>query len=417
MTNNSLYRKEALAAQSEKNLGAVILRLPGFYVFFSYAIVLLLLLIIVFIGWGAYSRHQTTKGIVVPNLGMLKVYPSRPGIVKSVFVKEEQMVEKGQIIMSIDTTLGLDGGVRKEREQISQLKRVISILEEEKKEQESADNSKYKYLNDRIARSRALLNYMLRELKIERERHALLLRQVNSVQELLKTNAISRQEFETRKLAELEARLQVGRLQRIIQNQENKIEELEAEKKQFPVNRNIRAGEYSRQLYELKRRLLDLEGRQGYSIIAPAFGRVVMLQVKVGEKVEPRQPVAIVVPKDTKYEVELLVPSRSIGLIKKGQMVRLRYQAFPFQRYGLQVGWIKDISDAGLASIELKAQLALPSEPHYRVRVELEKQQIHAYGKYFPLRPGMVVDADVILDQVPIWYWFFEPVLTLKGRL
>ena len=56
-------------------------------------------------------------------------------------------------------------------------------------------------------------------------------------------------------------------------------------------------------------------------------------------------------------------------------------------------------------------------EPVYRVDVQLERQNVAALGQEFPLRPGMLVNADLLLEKRTLLEWLFEPVLQLKGRL
>jgi membrane fusion protein len=53
----------------------------------------------------------------------------------------------------------------------------------------------------------------------------------------------------------------------------------------------------------------------------------------------------------------------------------------------------------------------------YRVDVNLERQAVTALGQEFTLRPGMLVNADLLLERRTILEWIFEPVLQLKGRL
>ena len=48
--------------------------------------------------------------------------------------------------------------------------------------------------------------------------------------------------------------------------------------------------------------------------------------------------------------------------------------------------------------------------------VALEKQSVSALGQEFPLRPGMLVNADLLLEKRTLLEWIFEPVLQLKGR-
>ena len=56
-------------------------------------------------------------------------------------------------------------------------------------------------------------------------------------------------------------------------------------------------------------------------------------------------------------------------------------------------------------------------EPVYRVQVALGQQEIRAYGNTVPLQSGMLLSADIVLEQRSLISWLFEPILSLQGRL
>ena len=126
-------------------------------------------------------------------------------------------------------------------------------------------------------------------------------------------------------------------------------------------------------------------------------------------------PLATVLPKGSGLHVELLVPTRAIGFLGKGQDVVLRYEAFPYERFGQYRGAITDIGRNVWTPGERIGTL-VAKEPVYRVDVSLERQMVAALGQEFPLRPGMAVNADLLLEKRTLLEWIFEPVLQLKGR-
>jgi len=56
-------------------------------------------------------------------------------------------------------------------------------------------------------------------------------------------------------------------------------------------------------------------------------------------------------------------------------------------------------------------------EAAYRITATLDKQTVSAMGQEIPLRSGMLVNADILLEKRSLLEWVFEPVLQLKGRL
>jgi len=60
---------------------------------------------------------------------------------------------------------------------------------------------------------------------------------------------------------------------------------------------------------------------------------------------------------------------------------------------------------------------AAAGEPLYRITVNLDKQDVTAYGTAQALAPGMQLDADVVLDRRRLIEWIFEPVLGIASRV
>ena len=101
------------------------------------------------------------------------------------------------------------------------------------------------------------------------------------------------------------------------------------------------------------------------------------------------------------------------GFVEPGDRVMLRYQAYPYQKFGHQHGRVERISRSALGPGELgNAQAA---EPYYRVTVALARQAVVAYGREEPLRPGMLLDADILGERRRLVEWLLEPLYSLKG--
>ena len=171
----------------------------------------------------------------------------------------------------------------------------------------------------------------------------------------------------------------------------------------------------SRQISEIKENLSQVEARRETVIRAPMAGVVTNLAVNRGQSIAADGALATVLPKGSGLHAELLVPTRAIGFVTKGAEVVIRYDAFPYERFGQYKGKITDIGRNVWTQGERIGPMAA-REPVYRVDVELERQNVAALGQEFQLRPGMLVNADLLLERRTILEWMFEPVLQLKGR-
>jgi membrane fusion protein len=138
--------------------------------------------------------------------------------------------------------------------------------------------------------------------------------------------------------------------------------------------------------------------------------------VDVGASVSSGTLLMSILPEGSTIEAHLFVPSKSVGFVRVGQQVGLRYDAFPYQRFGSQPGTLRQISNSTLAPVDT----GLPNkikEPSYRAIVRLERATLSAYGKELPLQAGMMVEADIALDRRRLIEWMFEPLFSVTGRL
>ncbi|MFA0026907.1 HlyD family efflux transporter periplasmic adaptor subunit, partial [Vibrio sp. 10N.261.49.A5] len=138
------------------------------------------------------------------------------------------------------------------------------------------------------------------------------------------------------------------------------------------------------------------------------------------------QPLLVVIPEgEEPVVVELYAPSRSIGFIKEGQNVRLRFDAFPYEKFGVQQGVVDSISKSAVSADMLPNSPLIQSQISrtyggvglYQVRVTLEKPTITVYGDEQTFVPGMTLTADIELDTRKVYEWLLEPLYTIKGRI
>jgi membrane fusion protein len=128
------------------------------------------------------------------------------------------------------------------------------------------------------------------------------------------------------------------------------------------------------------------------------------------------KPILTIVPEDSSLYAVLLVPTRAFGFIRPGQETRMRYDAFPYQRFGLYKGEVTQYSTSVLLPNEVSTPVPV-NEPVYQVHVRLDSQAVKAYGAEVPLQSGMLLSADIVLEQRSLLNWLFEPILSLRGRL
>ncbi|MGZ5649391.1 MAG: HlyD family secretion protein, partial [Usitatibacter sp.] len=173
---------------------------------------------------------------------------------------------------------------------------------------------------------------------------------------------------------------------------------------------------------DAQRAALDQEGierglQYRAEIVAPSSGIVATVLVEPGQTVTSGTPLATIIPSHARLEAHLYAPSRSIGFVRAGQVVLLRYLSYPHQKFGSHKARVLAVSRNPMPPNELGfTPIDGSREPLYRIKVALDEQSITAYGKQEPLQAGMQVEADILLDRRRLIEWIFEPLLSLAGR-
>jgi len=249
---------------------------------------------------------------------------------------------------------------------------------------------------------------------------------VDKQEVLLNKQFISSIELQKQKLEliALEAKKQSQRLnlQRLLRDMAKLLDT----KTNLQFELQIALQEIDRQLQQITQNKIEYFYQADTQIVSPIDGIIASIFVRKGHSVMNGQPLLVVIPKGEKsVVVELYAPSQSIGFIKEGQEVRLRFDAFPYEKFGAQLGVITRISKSAVAADMLPNSPLIKSQlfaTHrggglYQVRVELEKPTITVYGKEELFVPGMTVTADIELDTRKVYEWLLEPLYTIKGRI
>jgi len=171
-----------------------------------------------------------------------------------------------------------------------------------------------------------------------------------------------------------------------------------------------------REITTLDQELTERRSRRTIVITAPTEGTVSAVLADRGQIATPQMPLLTLLPAGAVLQALLLVPSRSIGFVAPDQRVALRYQAFPYQRFGHQGGRIVEVSKTLISPGETALPVAL-QESVYRVTVALDIQVVRTYGRDTALQPGMLLEAEVMLDRRRIVEWLLDPLLSVARRV
>ena len=426
---HDLFRKEALQAKSTAFLGTTVLRPPLSFTAWSAIAFALAAAVIAFLFLGDYTKRTRVTGITAPAAGVIKLMAPQPGIVVERHAEEGQAVKAGDVLFVLSTERLTGGGTSgaslvvagAHGAVLEQIERRRASLVEEQTRQSRINAEQTAALQRRLADLDAQGAQIDRELATQRER-------VRSAQEQLRRfEDLQRKQFmsdlavqqKREELLDQTARLQMLERSRLALRSD--ATGVAADLKQLPLRGEASRAELERQIAVLAQDSAATEANRQTLITAPQDGTVTAILAERGQMVGA-QPLATLLPKDSRLEAHLYAPSRAVGFLEPGQGVRIRYAAYPYQKFGQYAGQVTQVSRSALAANELPAQLAqlgqqAAGEGLYRITVALTQPSVNAYGKAQPLTAGMQLEADILQDTRTLIEWVFEPLVSLRGKV
>lgn len=417
-----LFRPEALEAQQSQWLGTVLLapRL-SFRVFTLFALLAAtgILGLLFFVD---YTSKARINGWLVPDQGVVRVVAPQSGLVVELAVHEGQTVAAGEVLARVSTELKSEGLEATRAMVVDRLRQRRRSLVDERVRRQRLQAAELSARRDRLGTMRAELEQVERELELQHERLALAERTLARTADLARRELAPVTRLDDAKEDQLDQALRIESLERSRTVLERERLALAAELERLPLENETFLAGIDREIATLDQELAEAEARREVVVTAPLAGIVTGIQAELGSTVSVTASLMSIVPQGSALEAQMFAPGRAIGFVRPGQSVLLRYQAYPYQKFGFYRGTVRSISRAavnpgdfpqGLAGL---TSLYGQNEPVYRLEVELERQTVTAYGEELPLQAGFQVEADVLLETRRLVEWVLDPLYTLTGR-
>jgi membrane fusion protein len=416
MERTPLFRADAVAAHRRAELGRVVIVSPMTLRVLGAAFVALAAAMAALSYFGTYTAHRTLQGRLVTERRSIDVRSPQLGTVLEKRVTEGQIVERGDTlyVISSERTSSARGATQQavgdqlDSRRRSLLEQIVNTRALARMEREAT------------AESIAMLAAEARELDDaaagQADRSELARGIAERYERVRAMGFVSEEQLLGKRADLLEQRGRLHSLTRERSTVARQLADLSGQVAAAAVRYDNQVAELERAVAETELQIAENEARRAISVAAPDAGVVTGVRADVGEPVDSSTPLAFIVPIASDLRAELYAPSRAVGFLAVGQDVQLRYESYPYQKFGHYRGRVAAISRTALAPPATASAASGRGEPMYEVVVALERQTVTAYGEARPLRSGMAVEADVLLETRRLYEWVFEPLYSLAGE-
>ena len=368
-----------------------------------------------FVGCGQFARKESVEGFLEPDRGVIRVFPPRGGVITDVRVIDGQSVDRDDVLFKVADLQSMADGADADSELLMRYGRErdsLTISRDREAQRFAADRDG---LRAQLATIEMQIAANVRLMDVQIEQASLRDRQLDAIRVLHDRGAIATIDW----LAQREQSLQ---LREKLQNTRQSANRLGGERAavlaklaQLPIDHADRLADIESRLAAIERSEVQLRARRAFEVRSPVGGRVVSVRRKVGEAASPDDLALTIIPDHSILVGHLLIPTSAIGFVRPGEPVRVRYDAFPYQHFGVHRAVIRDVARSVLFSGDSYGPLRV-TKPAYPATVALSSQTIVADAREVPLQSGMLFSADIILEQRSILEWIFEPLLGMRGR-
>lgn len=405
-----LFRRQVVDRSRARLYGTVRLSTPmsswvvlGFFLSLTLAVGL-------FLGLGTYARKETVSGWLVPDRGLGRVIANTSGVVETVHVPLAGRVQKGDPIATVVLDTGLVSGAGTTETLLAAVRRELGELQSLLPLEEAQSALLREELEGRLQNLNAEEDQLRRQLEHQENRNRVLQETLTRFELAAAEDASSPVEVARYQESAMRGEQDAAAILQQISQLNGQLSDTKGQLRRLPLDLQARQADLHGRIAALEQR--EAEYARGGRIVLTASidGSIASLPIREGQTLPTGALVASIIPNGGTIEAELFIPTRAAGFVEVGQTARLRLDAFPSQRFGAVEGVISEVSATVSRADELP--VALPQDAMvYRSTVRLSSQSMDAYGRSFPLQPGMSVQADLIQAERALWQVLFDPLL------
>lgn len=400
-----------------------------------------LALIVAAVSWASLSQVDmivTAQGKLITMRPNLVVQPLETSVIREIHVKAGDRVNRGDLLATLDPTFsqadhdqlrnrvgGFDASIARLRAELADTDYVVANLGDA-----DAVLQRNMFLQRKSARDAQMQNFDAQiasaqaNLKTAQNEEAVLvqrldnMRSIESMRSTLMDKEVgSKLNFLLSRDARLDVESNLARVRGNIADYAHRVDKARADQKVFAED--FRRTAYQDLVETLTKRdsaseeLKKVELRRQLIVLrAPADAIVLEIASRtIGSVVREAETLFMLVPRDVPLQAEVNVEGRDVGQISVGQPVRIKFEPFPFQKYGTGTGSVRVISQDSFAP-DPKAEGARRTiAPYYRVLVDLSDVQLRLPSARTQLIPGMAVTAEMKVGQRSVISYFLYPLL------
>lgn len=406
---------------------------------------LMLAFTVIILPWAALSQVDevgTAQGRLEPKGNTIRLDAPVAGTVSAIQVKEGQSIQQGQPLMELQSDV-VNADLLQAQAKLEGLLNRQTQLTAIKAQLESSLSTARQQVQAQVASQQATIDKAQKQqsafqesLGLIRDIQAKDRARVSQLSKLSEQGAIARSQVEDAERIAIQNDQQFQKAQTDIQQAEAEVQKQGKEYQRILRDGELSISDKTKQVKELQSQIIDAESEAGQTrslikslqyqrqqrvLYAPASGTLFQLLIlHPGAVVQPGQTIAQIAPQTARLVLRARMDNKQTGFLKVGLPAKVKFDAYPFQDYGILPGRMSWIAPTSSLPAPTGAPTATPGNTasSFEVEIELAQSFIQAQGKAIALKAGQTATAEVIVRQRRVIDLFLDPFRKLrKGGL
>lgn len=405
-----MFREEVIEGRKAKFRGRASIAIPLSWRIVTTFAVISLVAVLLFLAFTPFTRSVTVEGSLARSAGVAEIVVPRLGTVSDVRVVEGERVEKGAVLVTLETDRygqGMEGFGAVATEAIAQQANLTAA--------QAAAASNKSGLDVRAAYARAAaiaeeITLIEKQMTAQRGLIETAEQDLERIRGIAKNGFISRRDVQIREETLVARQLALSQSQQLLVGRRLAKAEALTEANSIQVSAQSEQARLAVARMDFERARAEAEGDRSYTLRSPIAGRVTAIVANVGTSMPAGDVLMSVEPYSSKLIANLRIPSEAVGFVREGQSARLAIDAFPYQRFGHINGKIVSVANAPTIAS------GAVGKPYFLAKIALDENSIRAFGRRESLKSGMLAEAKVEIARQSLFAWLFEPLFAARSR-
>jgi membrane fusion protein len=401
----ALFRNEATRSASQRIFGSVTVIVPPSGVV-ALAIGVIALLALGSVAWYVeIPQRARAVGVLMPPHGLLDIIANTPGRIANIHVSEGQLISAGDLLLNITSDKD-----RLASSQLRILRAEAALLDQAHVRQLAIDRNRMLALDEQLKGIGQRLAVAQEEYQLQREQVGLFERRLLRRRDLAGNGSLSVDALDQERGSLLQARAGLAALRHTILEYEQGMAAVMRERRETEEESARREILHDLEQRRLERQVVEHERLVSREIRASESGVVARINAQAGAAVIPGETLLKVYRPQQQLEAWLYLSSTDAGFLQRGQVVKLRFDAYPHQVFGTGNAVVTSVSSVAVVPRELKVPLTL-NGPVFEIRARLDQTVIEAFNTTWTLTPGTSFQADIEQRRYRLYEWLMRSVM------